>query len=134
VQREPPALALDVLPERFAVVRLAADAAVPAWARGGSLVSVTRTADELSIVCPEAAVPAGLPAQRDFRGLRVRGPLDFSAVGVLASLAGPLAAAGVSLFALSTYDTDYLLVRAADLERALAALAGAGHTAPAAEL
>ncbi len=131
----PPSLTLDVLPERFAVVRLAADAAVPAWARGGYLVSVTRTADELSIVCPEAAVPADLPAQRGFRGLRVRGPLDFSAVGVLASLAGPLAAAGVSLFALSTYDTDYLLVRAADLERSLAALAAAGHApAPAAEL
>ena len=132
----PPSLVLDVLPEPFAVVRLAADAAVPEWARGaGALVSVTRTADELSIVCPETAVPAGLPAQRGFRGLRVRGPLDFSAVGILASLAGPLAAAGVSLFALSTYDTDYLLVRAADLERALAALAGAGHAlAPAAEL
>lgn len=131
----PPSLVLDVLPERFAVVRLAADAAVPEWARGGALVSVTRTADELSIVCPEAAVPSDLPAQRGFRGLRVRGPLDFSAVGVLASLAGPLAAAGVSLFALSTFDTDYLLVRAADLERALAALAGAGHAlAPAAEL
>ena len=132
----PPSLTLDVLPERFAVVRLAADAAVPEWAQGaGALVSVTRTADELSIVCPEAAVPTDLPAQRGFRGLRVRGPLDFSVVGVLASLAGPLAAAGVSLFALSTYDTDYLLVRAADLERAVAALAGAGHApAPAAEL
>lgn len=132
----PPSLTLDVLPEPFAVVRLAADAAVPEWARGGgALVSVTRTAGELSIVCPEAAVPPDLPAQRGFRGLRVRGPLDFAAVGVLASLAAPLAAAGVSLFALSTYDTDYLLVRAADLERALAALAGAGHAlAPAAEL
>lgn len=132
----PPSLTLDVLPERFAVVRLAADAALPKWAQGaGALVSVTRTADELSIVCPEAAVPSDLPAQRGFRGLRVRGPLAFSAVGVLASLAGPLAAAGVSLFALSTYDTDYLLVRAADLERAVAALAGAGHAlAPAAEL
>lgn len=120
-------LELSVVAERFAIARLDAGARLPAWAGPGPLVSVTRTPDELSIVCPEARVPAGVPCERGFSCLRVRGPLPFSETGVLASLASPLAEAGVSLFALSTYDTDYLLVPEADLERALAALAGAGH-------
>ena len=120
-------VSLAVLPETYAVARLAADAPEPEWARGGAFRSSTRTADELSIVCPASRVPAEVTAERDFRCLAVEGPLDFSAVGILASLTGALAEAGISLFALSTYDTDYLLVRAARLDAALAALAGAGH-------
>ena len=124
----PHQLKLRLLPALLAVCRLAPGEAVPAWAAGPGLVSVTRTADELSIVAPQERVPEGITAQRDFRALRVAGPLDFSAVGVLASLVQPLAAAGVSIFSISTYDTDYILVRQSDLARAIAALESAGHT------
>lgn len=122
-----PGLVLSVLPTPLAVVRLDATAAVPAWASSGELSSVTRTADELSIVCDEASVPPDARAERGWRALKVAGPLDFSLTGVLASLAVPLADARVSIFALSTYETDYVLVRAADLSRACDALTRAGH-------
>lgn len=88
---------------------------------------MTRTADELSVVCAGANVPAAVQAERDWCVLKVRGPLDFAQTGVLARLAAPLAAAGVPIFVLSTFDTDYLLVRAARLVDALAALRDAGH-------
>ena len=117
---------LFVLGGTFAVCRLGGAAPVPAWA-AGDFLSVTRTAEELSVVCPEAAVPEGVLCERGWRCLRVAGTVPFSAVGVLASLASPLAAAGVSLFAVSTFDTDYLLVKGDHLERAVAALRGAGH-------
>lgn len=107
---------------RYAVARLPPAAPVPSWATG-ALVSVTRAADELSIVCDDAAVPAGVRAERDFAAVRVVGAIDFAVVGLLASLTGALAAAGVSVFALSTFDTDYLLVRAGELDRARRALA-----------
>jgi hypothetical protein len=106
---------------RFAVARLPADAPVPAWATG-ALVSITRTPDELSIVCDDDAVPAEVRAERDFAALRVAGTIDFSVVGLLAALTRVLADAEVSVLALSTYDTDYLLVRSVELERARAAL------------
>jgi uncharacterized protein len=119
---------LDVLPGSFAVCRLSADASLPAWASGAAFSSVTRTPHELSILCDGEAVPADVEAQRGFRALRVRGPLDFSLTGILAALAGALAAAAVSIFPISTYDTDYLFVRAVDLNRSIAALRAAGHT------
>ena len=109
---------LRLLERRLAVCRLDADAAVPAWARG-ELVSITRTRAELSVVCAEDA----LPGRRTAGGASWRGPLDFDLIGILASLTGPLAAAeACTMFALSTYDTDYLLVLERDLERALSAL------------
>lgn len=117
---------LRVLRATFAVCRLRPDADVPPWATG-AVVSVTRTADELSVLCAEADVPAAVRCERGWRGLRVVGQLDFALVGVLAALVVPLAEAGVSVFALSTFDTDYLFVRAADLGRARAALTAAGH-------
>jgi hypothetical protein len=120
---------LRVLEGELAVVRLAADAPVPAWAWHGALCSVTRSAEELSIVCESAAVPAALErVERGWRALMLRGPFAFSQTGVLASIATPLAAAGVSLFAISTFDTDYLLVKHDQLEHARAALVRAGHT------
>src|SRR4051794_38182924 len=118
-----PPLTLRAIPGRFGVARLTAEAALPAWATEGALSSVTRTADELSIVCAEGAIPAGVRAERGFVGWRVDGSIDFAVTGMLASLTAPLAAARVSVFALSTYDTDYLLVRASDRRRAAAALA-----------
>ena len=118
---------IAVLRGLFAVCRLEPEADAPAWARRGPFVSVTRTPDELSVVCLQEAVPEDVRAERDFRALKVEGPLDFSLTGLLANLSGALAAAGVSLFAVSTYDTDYILVRDADLELALDALSAAGH-------
>lgn len=119
-------LSLYVLPERLAVCRLPPDTPVPAPPSKG-FWSVTRTPDELSVVLLETEARPEWKAERDWRGFKVAGPLDFSLTGILASIASPLAAAGVSLFALSTYDTDYVLVREADLERAAKALREAGH-------
>jgi len=120
-------LTLEVLPGSFAVCRLAAEAALPEWV-SGRFVSVTRTDAELSVVCAEGSVPSAVRAEGGWRCLRVRGPLGFGMTGVLASLASPLASSGVSIFVLSTYDTDYLLVQARDLGRARDALERAGHS------
>ncbi len=120
-------LKLFVLPESCAVCRLAADSPVPPWADCGGFASITRTAEELSIVCDVARVPAGVRREGGWRCLKVEGPLDFAMVGVLASLVAPLADAGVSVFAISTFDTDYLFVREGDLVAATAALRRAGH-------
>ena len=110
------------MPGRLAVCRLDPQVAVPDWALSGDFFSITRTTDELSIVCSEAGVPEGVLCERGWAGLKVEGPLDLSLTGVLASLAQPLAEAGISIFAVSTYDTDYLLVKVGDLERAVAVL------------
>jgi hypothetical protein len=122
-----PALTVELLPETFAVAQLAHDAQLPGWAKTGVLLSLTRTDTELSIVCQERFVPQAIKAQRGYRALRVIGPLEFSQVGVLESLAEPLARSAISIFALSTYDTDYLLVPGKDLDAALSALSHAGH-------
>jgi hypothetical protein len=120
-------LTLEVLPGSFAVCRLEAEAAVPEWA-SGRFVSVTRTDGELSVVCAEGSVPASVRAEGGWRCLRVRGPLGFGMTGILASLASPLASSGVSIFVVSTYDTDYLMVQERDLDRARDALERAGHS------
>lgn len=121
------ALSLIVLPATYAVCRLDSSDDIPEWAATGDFFSVTRTADELSVVCDQRAVPQGVRCEGDWRCLKVLGPLDFGLTGVLASLAVPLAEVGISIFAVSTYDTDYLMVKAADLERAVAALSTSGH-------
>lgn len=121
------ALDLTVLPETLAVCRLPAGDAWPAWLDGERFAAVTRTPDETSVVCRAAAVPAGVRAERGWRALRVAGQLDLASTGVLLSLLEPLAAAGVAVFALSTFDTDYTLVKEAALDDAIAALTGAGH-------
>lgn len=114
-------------PGSWAVAQLPAGAPLPAWAAGHDFVSVTHAADEISIVCPGDAVPVEIKAERGWALFKVQGPLDFSQVGVLASLATPLAEAGVPMLALGTYLTDYFLVKLADVSVASAALAGAGH-------
>lgn len=123
----PPRLTLVAVSGTFAVCRLSHDSPLPAWAVMGELFSVTRTADELSVVCRQEAVPEGVKCERGWRCLRVAGSMPFTLVGVLASLTGPLARAGVSVFAVSTFDTDYLLVKEADLTRSVAVLRAAGH-------
>ena len=116
-----------VLPGQFAVCQLERNSAWPSWARG-SFVSMTATEDELSVVCAADAPPATVTAERDWSVLKIVGPFAFTTVGVLASLAAPLAQAGVSLLAIATYDTDYLLVKTDSLEMAIATLIAAGHT------
>jgi hypothetical protein len=120
-------LSLSVLSDRLAICRLPPDSAIPEPPADG-LWSVTRTADELSVVLPEAARHPEWKAETGWRALRVDGTLDFALTGILSALAAPLAAAGVSLFAVSTFDTDYVLVRDRDLDTAKAALAADGHT------
>ena len=119
-------LDLDLLPAPMAVCRLAAGAPVPDWATG-ELCSITHTAEELSIVCPAKRVPEGVRSEGGWRCLKVRGPLAFEETGVLAALASPLAEEGVPIFALSTFDTDYLLVPTDQLAAAIGALGAAGH-------
>jgi hypothetical protein len=121
-------LVVDVRPGEYAIARLPADAPVPAGLLDlPGLVSVTRTPDELSIVCPGEHAPPTDTVQPGWRLLTVRGPLEFTLTGIMAALSGELAAAGVGLVALSTYDTDHLLVKAADLGRAVQALRNSGH-------
>lgn len=121
-------LTVDVCEGRYAVCRFGADDPVPAglFAAPG-LVSATRTEGELSIICRAEYVPQGAKVDDGWRRLTVRGPLAFTLTGIMAALSGELAAAGVALFALSTFDTDHLLVKEADLDRAVEALTEAGH-------
>jgi hypothetical protein len=123
-----PALPLEVLPDTLAICRLPADAALPPWATGeATFLTVSRTAEELSITAVQRVVPPGTRCERDYRALRVRGTLPPDLVGILLSIAEPLARAGLAIFAISTYDTDYVLVKARDLPAALEALRAAGH-------
>jgi hypothetical protein len=122
-----PTLTLDLLSDELAVCRLPVDAAVPNWAWAGELTSITTTDDELSVVCGTEPVPDDVQHTAGWRALKVRGPLDFGLVGVLAGLSSTLADAGVSIFAISTYDTDYVLVRDEKLDTAVAALRAAGY-------
>jgi predicted glycoside hydrolase/deacetylase ChbG (UPF0249 family) len=126
--RMPSAQRLTLAHERYAVCRLPPDHPWPGLPEADGFVSVTRTKRELSVVCLERHAPVGGRLEVGWRLLEVAGPLDLGEVGVMAKLAAPLARAGVSLFALSTFDTDYLLVRDADVHRAQAALRAAGHT------
>jgi len=122
-----PGLVLGLLAEDFSVCRLLPSEPVPLWAGSAVFSSVTRTADELSIICPAAQVPATIQAEKGWRLLKFTGPFDFGAVGVLASVTEPLARAGISLLAVSTFDTDYILVKAGRLDDALRTLEAAGH-------
>ncbi len=121
-------LSLELLSQTLAVCRLGPEAPVPPWASEGALSAVVRTPDELSVVCEARRVPPDVPAVRGWRALRVAGRLDFEEVGILAALVAPLAGAGVPVFVLSTYETDYVLVEEARLAQALEALTAAGHT------
>jgi uncharacterized protein len=118
---------LKIYTERYAICRLNPDAVFPEWI-GGKFISITRTEEELSIVCEKDTVPSDVKCERDWCVLQVEGPMDLSIVGVLASLTKPIAEAGINLFAISTFDTDYLLVKAERLEAAKVALENGGHT------
>ncbi|HKO58974.1 MAG TPA: ACT domain-containing protein [Thermoanaerobaculia bacterium] len=118
---------LRQLAGRYAVCRLDPRDAIPSWADGQGFVSISRTPDELSIICDETRVAATVVAERGWRCLSVEGPIAFSVTGVAASMTGALAAAGISVCLVATYDTDYLLVKEETLSRAIVALRGTGH-------
>ena len=118
---------LSRYPETLAVLRLGPGAEVPAWAESSSIFSVTATATETSVICAARNVPKKSVHQRPFTAFEVEGPLDFALTGVLVELLTPLAEAGISVFTLSTYDTDWLLVPGDDADRAAEVWAEAGH-------
>ena len=126
-----PAYSLTVLPGHYSVCLLPPLASIPPWANGGDFCSITRTSDELSIICAQALLPSELPEgstlARDWNLLRVEGPFAFDVTGVLAALSAPLAQADVVVLAVATYQTDYLLVKAEQVERVTTALIEAGH-------
>ena len=114
----------------IAITRLAPDAAVPTWAFQGEFRSVTRTTDELSLVTEESCVPADVDAARGWTLFELVGPFDFDQVGVLSAVIAPLAAAAISVVAIATFETDYLLIRAADEAKEVLEQAGHRITAP----
>ncbi|HWA85080.1 MAG TPA: ACT domain-containing protein [Opitutus sp.] len=123
-----PTLTLRARPGTYAVCRLAPNTAIPTWAvNAAGFTSITRTTDELSIVCAESVAPFDVHAERGWALLKLDGPFDFSAVGILAAVLQPLAAAGVSVVAVCTFDTDYVLVKRDRLSEATEALRAAGH-------
>jgi len=125
--RDPAGLQLELLPDRLAICRLEPEDATLDSDLGEGFLSVTFTEDEVSVVCEEALAPSNARVERGWRCLRVIGPLDLEMVGVLASVSQILAGAGIPIFVISTFDTDYVLVRTALLDDAIRALAGAGH-------
>jgi hypothetical protein len=121
-------LSLSLSPHKYAVCQFHPDKHIPYWALLGDFVSLTRTHEELSIVCQQDYVPGDIEAERGWRCVQVQGAFDFSAAGVHASLAIPLAEADISVLAIATYATDYLLLKEQHVERALQVLEKAGHT------
>lgn len=115
------------LPKACALVRLAADAAVPPWATRGDFTSSTRTADELCIVCPAENLPAGVSSQTRWVCLKLEGPYPVSATGIIVSFVEPLSDHGIPIFVISTYDTDYVLIQEEIAALALELLRSAGH-------
>jgi hypothetical protein len=120
-------MSLTLLPDAMAISRLDPGAPLPTWAVSAPWWSITRTAEELSIVCAEVQVPAGIAASRGWRALKFDGPLPLDQTGILASVTSPLAAARVSVFALATFSTDFVLIPAAQQPAAISALERAGH-------
>ncbi len=120
-------LTLTVLPERYAISWLAPTADIPHWAAKGDFMSISRTPDELSVVCAETNVPSGIVSEPGWRIFKCEGPLDLALPGIMASLAEPLAEAGVPIFPIATHHTDYILIKETHLDTAIRALGGYGH-------
>ena len=115
-------LTLQLTELELAVCRLPAKTSLPRWVAEESFVSITRTSDELSIVCSEKYVPVDVKAERNWRMIKLKGPFDFHLTGVLASLLTPLSDAEIPIFVISTYDTDYLLLKEDYFNRAISIL------------
>jgi hypothetical protein len=122
----PPLLKLVILAERLAVCRLDTHAPIPEWATGESFLSIGRTRDELSVICEDHFVPAGVQVSRGWRGFKIVGPVDLELVGSLVSVAVPLAQSNIAILPIGTFETDYVLVRDRQLGDAVKALRFAG--------
>ena len=122
------ALTLHLIPGEFAICRLPPGEPVPAWAGSAVFSSITRTADELSIFCPAAQVPADTKHEAGWRLLKFQGPFVFTETGILTAILGPLAVAKISILASATFDTDYVFVKTGQLDAACRVLQAAGHT------
>ena len=116
-------LTLSLMPDTYAVCRLAPDSKVPEWAYQGSFYSISKTSDELSIVVDQRFAPAGIKKAENWKGFKIEGPLDFSITGILAALSKTLADNKIPLFCVSTFDTDYILVESKYYEQAKKVLA-----------
>ncbi|MFT8312984.1 MAG: ACT domain-containing protein [Clostridium sp.] len=116
------ALTMKLLKEKFGVCKLDKDELIPEWIKNSQFYSITKTADELSIVCSQDSIPGEVKCEKDWRILKVEGPLDFSLIGILSSITTILAQKEISIFAISTYDTDYILVKNKDIDNAINAL------------
>lgn len=115
-------LTIKLLKEKFGVCRLDKNSLIPEWSQNDDFFSITRTSDELSIVCKEDNIPNDIKYEKDWRILKVEGPLDFSLIGILSKISTILAQRGISIFAISTYDTDYILVKDKDIKNAVTSL------------
>lgn len=115
-------LTMKLLEGKYGVCRLDENALFPDWANNSDFFSITRTSDELSVVCSQDNIPSEVKCERDWGILKIEGPLDFSLVGILASISAILAKADISIFAVSTYDTDYILVKNKDVISAIQVL------------
>ncbi|WP_144499472.1 ACT domain-containing protein [Bacillus sp. FDAARGOS_235] len=121
---------LTILDTTFSVIKLPKTEEIPSWASKGELFSITRTIEELSIVCASSNVPDNIlkDVEHDWKCIKVEGILDFGLTGILSSLANPLADNNISIFAISTFNTDYLLVKLHSIEKVKSVLENAGHT------
>lgn len=124
----PRTVTLKIIPSLYAVSRLNVTAPIPAWADGPGFVSISRTSAELSVVCRQDRVPAEVICSREWTVLEFMGPFAFEETGILASVVNPLLEVAIGVFVVSTYDTDYLLVKHSNLEPTRTALTNAGHT------
>ncbi len=113
---------LSILPEKLGICHFAEKGSIPAWAQDISFCSITRTKTELSIVCPQDEIPGGVLAEKDWRAFKLESDLGLESVGVIASLSKPLAEAGISIFNVSTYETNYILVEDKNLAKAIEVL------------
>jgi hypothetical protein len=119
---------LNLLPGEYSICRLAPDEADPTWARASRVSVITRTADELSVLCSSERVPAGIRCEGGWRMFKFQGPFAFTQTGILAAVLEPLAQARIGILAVSTFDTDYVLVKGAEAGRARDVLTEARHT------
>lgn len=120
-------LNLTLLENRFGICRLERDIPIPEWAENEGFCSITRTAEELSIVCPEENIPSGIICEKDWKCLKLEGPLDFSLIGILARISTLLAEEKISIFVISTYDTDYIMIKENDIRPAIEKLSANGY-------
>lgn len=120
-------LTMKLLKEEYGVCRLDKTELIPEWAQDKGFFSITRTSDELSIVCSQDNIPNHIKCERDWKILKIEGVLDFSLIGILASISTILAQQGISIFTISTYDTDYILVKNKDIDNAIESLIKEGY-------